>query len=60
MPEMDGRELGRRLQEERPGMPVLYMTGYGEVNDVSPLLRKPFAPDRLVLKVNEVLRQSPG
>ena len=58
MPEMGGRELGRRLQQERPGVPVLYMTGYGEISDVSPLLRKPFAPDRLVDKVNEVLGRS--
>jgi two-component system cell cycle sensor histidine kinase/response regulator CckA len=59
MPEMNGQELGRRLREERPDIPVLYMTGYGEISDVSPLLRKPFAPDRLVHSVNEVLRQPP-
>lgn len=57
MPEMDGHELGRHLQAERPGVPVLFVTGYGEANSASPLLRKPFAPDVLVQRVNEMLRQ---
>ncbi len=55
MPEMDGHELGRRLHSKWPSIPVLYMTGYGEANSPSPLLRKPFAPDMLVQKVNEML-----
>jgi PAS domain S-box-containing protein len=56
MPEMDGYELGRRLHEERPELPILFMSGYGEVDNVSPLLRKPFEPDVLVQKVSEMLR----
>jgi CheY-like chemotaxis protein len=55
LPEMDGHELGRRLREERPDVPVLYMSGYGDADSVGPLLRKPFAPDVLVHKVNELL-----
>ena len=55
MPEMDGHELGRRLQSKWPTIPVLYVTGYGEDSSASPLLRKPFAPDMLVQKVNEML-----
>ena len=55
MPEMDGHELGRRLQAEQPGTPILYVTGYGEADSASPLLRKPFAPDALVERVNEML-----
>jgi PAS domain S-box-containing protein len=56
MPEMDGYELSRRLHEERPELPVLFMSGYGEVDNVNPLLRKPFEPDVLVQKVSEMLR----
>jgi PAS domain S-box-containing protein len=55
LPEMDGHELGRRLREDRPDLPVLYMSGYGDADSVGPLLRKPFAPDVLVRKVNELL-----
>jgi CheY-like chemotaxis protein len=28
MPGLNGRELGKRAQAMRPGLPVLYMTGY--------------------------------
>ncbi len=55
MPEMDGYELARRLQEERPDLPIVYITGYGDVDVAGPFLRKPFAPDALVRKVGEVL-----
>jgi PAS domain S-box-containing protein len=57
MPEMDGYELARRLQEERPGLPIVFMSGYGDVDPVRPLLQKPFAPDVLVRKVGEALGQ---
>jgi nitrogen-specific signal transduction histidine kinase/CheY-like chemotaxis protein len=30
MPGMSGRELARRLREQRPGMRVIFMTGYSE------------------------------
>jgi CheY-like chemotaxis protein len=55
MPEMDGYELARQLREERPDLPVLYMSGYGDVDSVGPLLRKPFAPDVLVRKADEMI-----
>jgi PAS domain S-box-containing protein len=55
MPEMDGYELAKRLREERPDLPVLFMSGYGDAEDAAPLLRKPFAPDALVHKADEVL-----
>jgi CheY-like chemotaxis protein len=55
MPEMGGDELGRWLQEERPDLPVLYISGYGDADNVHPLLRKPFEPDVLVHRVSEVL-----
>jgi CheY-like chemotaxis protein len=56
MAEMDGYELGRILHEERPDLPILYISGYGDADTVHPLLRKPFSPDVLVQKVDEMLR----
>lgn len=55
MPEMDGHELARRLQALRPGVPVLYMSGYADAGTVTPFLQKPFSPDDLVDRVAAVL-----
>ena len=55
MAQMDGYQLGRILREERPDLPILYMTGYGDTGTIQPLLRKPFPPDVLVQKVKELL-----
>jgi PAS domain S-box-containing protein len=57
MPEMGGYQLGRLLDDEKPEVPILYMSGYGDADGVSPILRKPFAPDVLVRKVSEILQQ---
>jgi two-component system, cell cycle sensor histidine kinase and response regulator CckA len=63
MPEMDGKQLSVRLNEKRPGIRCLYMSGYtanviadhgilqGGVN----FIEKPFALDTFVKKVHEVL-----
>jgi CheY-like chemotaxis protein len=69
MPEMDGRELGRRLGQSRPTLPVLYISAY-DVNDIfrrgsprssAPFLQKPFPPDHLISSVEQLLqRQSAG
>jgi PAS domain S-box-containing protein len=56
MPEMDGYELLQRLRQERPDLPVLFMSGYADADTAAPLLRKPFAPEALVRKAEEVLR----
>ena len=63
MPKMSGQELAQRLTSQRPGMPVLYMTGY--TDDVfgkgpmipagAALLEKPFVPDSLLEAVRSVL-----
>ena len=64
MPEMDGRELGRRLAQSWPTLPVLYMSAY-DVNDIfsrgsprssAPFLQKPFPQDGLIHSVEELLR----
>lgn len=65
MPEMNGRELARRVAERRPGVRVLYSSGYaagrgeGEVDDGHPFLQKPYALTTLLAKVREVLDAGP-
>jgi len=63
MPGMTGRELAEALRAERPGVRVLYMSGYtddavvrhGVLEEGVPYLQKPFAPRTLASKVREVL-----
>ena len=65
MPGMDGRELGRRLAQSRPTLPILYMSAY-DVNDIfrrgsprrsAPFIQKPFPRDGLINSVEQLLRQ---
>ncbi|HLW99052.1 MAG TPA: PAS domain S-box protein [Candidatus Acidoferrales bacterium] len=63
MPGMNGRLLAEAVSALRPGIPVLYMSGYddGELSTKGVLkpgmsiLRKPFSRDQLVQAVEEVL-----
>jgi PAS domain S-box-containing protein len=55
MPEMDGYDVARWLGEERPGIPIVFMSGYGDPEPKVPFLQKPFAPDVLVRRVGQVL-----
>ena len=61
MPEMNGRELARRVAARRPGVRVLYSSGYageqgeGDVDDGHAFLQKPYALPALLAKVREVL-----
>lgn len=63
MPGINGRELGRRSQEIRPDLRILYMTGYsrnavvhhGRLDEGVDLLEKPITQARLALKVREIL-----
>jgi PAS domain S-box-containing protein len=64
LPGLNGYALARRLHEARPGLPVMFMTGYGERKEegvpaeAGIVIHKPFAPDALVRAVGETLAAS--
>jgi two-component system, cell cycle sensor histidine kinase and response regulator CckA len=68
MPGMGGRELAKRLLELRPGISVLFLSGYTEDSVITPgantaataFLQKPFTLQNLAKKVREVLRANPA
>jgi two-component system, cell cycle sensor histidine kinase and response regulator CckA len=63
LPEMDGREVARRLTLVRPHMRVLHMSGYAQDSvlgravaaEQAIFLQKPFTPDTLRRKVRAAL-----
>jgi two-component system, cell cycle sensor histidine kinase and response regulator CckA len=62
MPEMGGSELARRLAVERPGLPILFLSGYTDdertlrgLGPPSAFVQKPFTPGALADRVREML-----
>jgi PAS domain S-box-containing protein len=63
MPGINGRELARRAQQIRPGLRVLFMTGYsrnavvhqGRLEEGVDLLEKPVTQAKLALRIREIL-----
>lgn len=66
MPRMRGDELGTKIREIRPGLPVLIMTGFGGFLDLATfsregptsLLPKPFSSEALLSAVEGVMRDA--
>jgi two-component system, NtrC family, sensor kinase len=66
MPGLNGRQLADAARAIRPGLPVLFMTGYsrnaivhqGRLDSGLSLIQKPFGRDALAAKVREVLDAS--
>jgi PAS domain S-box-containing protein len=61
MPRMSGVELAERLAKLRPGLPVIFMSGYTGtelvpgVHAAPNFLQKPFAAESLLLRIRSVL-----
>jgi CheY-like chemotaxis protein len=66
MPRMNGRELAEQLQRTRPGLSVLFISGYtddemvrrGLIEPKHPFLSKPFTPDILSGTVRLLIDQA--
>ncbi len=66
MPEMNGPDLAAHLARSRPGLRILYMSGYtdhallhrGAIEEGTAFLQKPFLPESLVLRVDDLLREN--
>jgi PAS domain S-box-containing protein len=63
MPQISGRQLAEDIERMRPGIRVLYMSGYTDdvishhsvLEPGTAFLQKPFSPDILIEKVRELL-----
>jgi two-component system cell cycle sensor histidine kinase/response regulator CckA len=68
MPRMNGSELSRLLRQQRPGLRVLFVSGYtdgsigalGMLEDGAAFLQKPFTSESLARKVRSVLDKPAG
>jgi CheY-like chemotaxis protein len=61
MPGMNGAEVAREAAQRRPGLPILFMTGYADLSALSGvgeerIIQKPFRDGELAAKVRRVLR----
>jgi len=65
MPGMTGQELAGRLQQQRPGLRAIYMSGYSEhaaaeaaqSGSTLRLLTKPFSRSAILGMVREILNE---
>jgi PAS domain S-box-containing protein len=65
MPGMNGIELARRVCDSRPGIPVLFMSGYaedarerlGDLDEGRTFLQKPITPTKLSRIVREIFSE---
>lgn len=63
MPQMDGRHLAERITRTRPGVGVIYMSGYtedaiarhGQIDPGTAFIQKPFAAEEIASKIRKVL-----
>jgi two-component system, cell cycle sensor histidine kinase and response regulator CckA len=68
MPQLSGRELSERLEQLRPGVPVLFVSGHaddevarrGLLDPGRPFLQKPFDPEVIGVRVRELLDSVSG
>ena len=66
MPEMLGTDVAESVHQHRPGLPVLYMSGYAQPILASHgadapemnILEKPFTEVTLLARIHEALRQA--
>lgn len=61
MPGCTGPELARLFSGSRPGVPILFMSGYdaGSLDPDAAHIAKPFTPNAFVAKVRELLDAAP-
>ncbi|MFP4531604.1 MAG: PAS domain S-box protein [Desulfobacterales bacterium] len=65
MPEMNGRDLASRMAMSRPGLKILFMSGYtadviahkGVIDQGVKFIQKPFSMQELAVKVREAIGQ---
>lgn len=68
MPGIQGPELAQKLSTFRPGVPILYVSGYTDpkiladlhLEDRMAFLQKPFTRDALQLKIRDLLMKEPA
>ncbi len=63
MPGMNGAELARQVQRKRPGLPILFVTGFAQQSALSGvsdafIVRKPFVNDELDEKIRSILSRA--
>ncbi|MDX1652925.1 MAG: sigma-54 dependent transcriptional regulator [Brumimicrobium sp.] len=65
LPDLDGVKVLQSLKSEKPGLPVIVITGYSDVNQAVKLIRmgayeyvtKPIFPEEIILLVEEALNK---